>query len=297
MTNTHSDGAAAEIDVSALRRAAEDLARRGGQRARDLLDEIRADGRPGQPGHRVKSSRTDPVTAVDTGVEAFLRAELARTRPDDRMLGEETGDGSGPTNPGAAEGLPGGSGVRWIVDPVDGTVNLLYGIAFTAVSVAAEVDGRVVAGAVHDITSGETFSAAVGAGAHLETPGGRREVLSATDCSDPALALVGTGFAYRSQVRAEQGRVVAELLPRVRDIRRCGSAALDLCMVAAGRLDAYYERCLKPWDHAAGALIASEAGARVRVSGDDRVPTVAAAPRLAARFEAELRRAGEDVPR
>ena len=284
-------------DVGELRRTAEDLAKRGGRRAGELLSET-ASARPaGRPDHRVKSSATDPVTLVDIGVEDFLRSELEHIRPGDRMLGEESGEDATSSARGTVGGpRPDGPGVRWIVDPVDGTVNLLYGIPFTAVSVAAEVDGRVLAGAVHNITTGETFSAGLGDGAHLETSGGVRTALAVTDCADPALALVGTGFAYSGGVRAEQGTVVAALLPRVRDIRRCGSAALDLCMVAAGRLDAYYERCLKPWDHAAGALIAAEAGAWVRVSGDDRIPTVAVASTLAPRFVEELRRAGSAIP-
>lgn len=280
---TGPEGAGA-LSPAALRALAEDFATRGGDRARSLLGRARGDGGAEDLGVHSKSTVTDPVTLVDTGVEQFLRDEVAVRRPGDTVLGEEAGDDAGgPAAPG---------GVRWVVDPVDGTVNLLYGLPATAVSVAAEVDGRVVAGAVHGIVTGETWSACLGGGAHLTRPDGSRVALRATDCTDPALALVGTGFSYSADVRAEQGRALAHLLPRVRDIRRSGSAALDLCMVGAGRLDAYFERCLKPWDHAAGALVAAEAGAVVTVSDDDAVPTVAAAPGLARAFREELLRAG-----
>lgn len=266
--------------IDALRGFASWLAVSGGDVARGMLDELGSGGLAS----RSKSSETDPVTAVDTAVEQHLREAVAARRPGDRILGEEGGE-SAPADPGT----PGGGGVRWIVDPVDGTVNLLYGIPFTAVSVAAEVDGRVVAGAVHNIVTRETWTAGLGGGADLEHPDGTVERLSASGCRDLAVALVGTGFSYDASVRAEQGAVAAALLPRVRDIRRCGSAALDLCMVATGRLDAYYERGLKPWDHAAGALVAAEAGAVVAACSDDAVPTTAAAPGVAAAFLAALR--------
>lgn len=248
-------------------------------------------------GARSKSSATDPVTVIDTTVEYHLRRELAAHRPGDRMLGEETGETPGGAHPeGRVEDRVEREGeagrVRWVVDPVDGTVNLLYGIPFTAVSVAAELDGVVVVGAVHNIVSRETWTAACGRGATLRAPDGALTTLAVSGCRDLSLALVGTGFAYDAAVRAEQGRAVAALLPRVRDIRRCGSAALDLCMLATGRLDAYYERCLKPWDHAAGALIAAEAGAIVVTSDDDAVPTVAAAPGVSAEFREALRECG-----
>lgn len=270
--------------VDGLRAVADTLACSGGDVARRMLAEVAAPGL----GARSKSSATDPVTVVDTSVEDHLRRELAAHRPDDRMLGEESGETGG-----ATEAAPSADGrVRWIVDPVDGTVNLLYGIPFTAVSIAAELDGVVVAGAVHNIVTRETWTAARGRGATLRDADGTVTTLDVSGCDELALALVGTGFAYDSAVRAEQGRVVAGLLPRVRDIRRCGSAALDLCMLATGRLDAYYERCLKPWDHAAGALIAEEAGAVVAPSYDDAVPTVAAAPGVAREFREALESCG-----
>lgn len=282
-TGVAGDGTGPDV-VDGLRALADTLACSGGEVARRMLAELAAPGLDA----RSKSSATDPVTIVDTSVEDHLRRELAEHRPDDRMLGEETGESGGAT--GAASGSDGR--VRWIVDPVDGTVNLLYGIPFTAVSIAAELDGVVVVGAVHNIVTRETWTAARGRGATLRDPDGTATTLAASGCDDLALALVGTGFAYDSAVRAQQGRVVADLLPRVRDIRRCGSAALDLCMLATGRLDAYYERCLKLWDHAAGALIAEEAGAVVATSSDDAVPTVAAAPGVAREFRQALEDCG-----
>lgn len=267
--------AVGESTVDELRGFAEWLATSGGDVARRMLDRLAAQSLDA----RTKSSATDPVTVIDTSVEEYLRQTVNSLRPDDRVLGEEGGETASPTRAG---------GVRWVVDPVDGTVNLLYGIPFTAVSVAAEVDGVVVAGAVHNIVTRETWTAGLGRGATLGHPEGTVRALAASDCEDLSRALVGTGFAYSAAVRAEQGETVARLLPRVRDIRRCGSAALDLCMVAAGRLDAYYERCLKPWDHAAGALVATEAGALVVVSTDDAVPTTAAAPGIVDPFLAAL---------
>ncbi|MBM7230879.1 MULTISPECIES: inositol monophosphatase family protein [Dietzia] len=297
--------------VDGLRELAERVAVSGGDVARRMLAEFDSRG-PGSQGlgSRSKSSETDPVTVIDTSVEEHLRREIAAARPGDTVLGEEGGEGGEVTDeapgdpPGAPAGGPSGEPagdpvdgdfagareprVRWVVDPVDGTVNLLYGIPFTAVSVAAEVDGVVVAGAVHNIVTRETWSGGSGRGAALREADGTTTALRVSDCADLSLALVGTGFAYDAGIRAEQGRVVAELLPRVRDIRRCGSAALDLCMLATGRLDAYYERGLKYWDHAAGALIAAEAGAVVAVSEDDAVPTTGATPGVSAEFLSAL---------
>jgi len=193
-----------------------------------------------------KSTPTDVVTESDTAAEALIRAGLGESRPDDGVLGEEDGATSGT------------SGVVWVVDPIDGTVNYLYGIPHYAVSIAAQYAGTVVAGAVHNPMSGETFTATRGGGAFLGD--GR---LSASGATTLAEALVGTGFGYDSRRRALQARVLLEVAPIVRDIRRFGVASLDLCAVAAGRIDAYYERGLKPWDLAAGGLIAEEAGAVV----------------------------------
>jgi myo-inositol-1(or 4)-monophosphatase len=186
---------------------------------------------------------------VDRASEELIVTRLLAARPDDGLLGEEGADQAG------------SSGVRWVVDPIDGTVNFLYGLPAYAVSIAAEVDGAIRAGVVLNAATGEMFTATTGGGAHLTSPG-RPESVRLTGSSPVSLeqTLVGTGFGYRVEQRRAQGAVVAQLLTRVRDIRRYGSSALDLCAVAAGRMDAYYELGLKPWDHAAGALIAAEAG-------------------------------------
>ena len=197
----------------------------------------------------VKSSAVDVVTAVDTASEQLVVGRLLAARPDDGVLAEE---GSART---------GSSGVRWIVDPIDGTVNFLYGFPAYAVSIAAEVDGKVQAGVVINVATGEEFTATAGGGARLSSPARpEREVLHGSRPESLEKTLVATGFGYRVEQRRAQGAVVAELLTRVRDIRRAGSAALDLCSAAAGRVDAYYELHLNPWDHAAGALVAAEAG-------------------------------------
>jgi myo-inositol-1(or 4)-monophosphatase len=222
----------------ATAREAAGLVARGRAGARDRVD--------------VKSSPVDMVTAVDRACEELVVSRLLGARPDDGVLGEE----------GASR--PGTSGVRWIVDPIDGTTNFVYGLPAYAVSIAAEVDGQVRAGAVLNAGTGELWTAVLGGGAHLSTSDGAGPVRLAVG-SPPSLehTLVATGFGYRAEQRRAQGAVVAELLPLVRDIRRHGSAALDLCTVAAGRVDAYYELHLNPWDFAAGALVAAEAGAVV----------------------------------
>jgi myo-inositol-1(or 4)-monophosphatase len=196
-----------------------------------------------------KSSPVDVVNAHDQESERLITGRLLAARPDDGVLGEE----------GASRA--GTSGVRWVVDPIDGTVNFLYGIPAYAVSIAAQVDGEVVAGAVLNVATEELFTATRGGGAQLTAPR-LAGPLTLRASAPPSLdrTLVATGFGYQADDRRAQGAVVAALLPRVRDIRRIGSAALDLCFVAAGRFDAYYELHLNPWDHAAGALVAAEAG-------------------------------------
>lgn len=194
-----------------------------------------------------KSTATDLVTGVDRASERWLVAQIAQDRPDDAVLGEEGG------------GRPGTSGVRWVIDPIDGTVNFVLGLPQYAVSVAAEVDGTVLAGAVCNPATGELFRAVRGAGAFLDSPTARTRLTGPRDVQ-LARAVVGTGFGYDAHRRARQVEVVARLLPRIADIRRIGAASLDLCAVACGRLDAYFEAGLNPWDFAAGALIASEAG-------------------------------------
>ena len=237
-----------------------------------------------QDGHRhhlavsTKSSATDMVTEIDRASEAFIVAGLRAARPDDAIVGEE----------GTAD--PGTSGVTWLVDPLDGTTNYLYGYRAFAVSIAAEIDGNVFAGVVADASNSEVFTALRGAGAHRDG-----ETLHVNDLTDLATALVGTGFSYLAERRARQARVLTEILPAVRDIRRGGSAALDLCWVASGRLDAFYEKGLGPWDSAAGLLVATEAGAH---AGDlDGGPpstdfVLAAAPSLFEPLRAALAAAG-----
>ncbi|WNB84440.1 inositol monophosphatase family protein [Cellulomonas sp. ATA003] len=211
------------------------------------------DGRPDQVDvAATKSSPIDVVTERDLASEALLRSLLARHRPDDGILGEED------------EPVAGTSGLTWVLDPIDGTVNYLYGIPAYAVSVAVVAGPPVperwtaVAGAVHSVSDGRTYTAGRGLGAACD---GR--ALRANPPRPLAESLVGTGFAYTAQRRGEQATILAELMPHIRDVRRIGSAALDLCSVAAGNLDLYYERGLKPWDLAAGALVAAEAGAVV----------------------------------
>jgi myo-inositol-1(or 4)-monophosphatase len=218
-----------------------------------------------------KSADTDVVTAVDHESERLVRARLAELRPEDAVLGEEGG--------GIADSA--GDRVTWVVDPIDGTVNFLYGLPWFAVSVAAQVGGVSVAGAVVEPVSGRRWTAARGQGAFLD---GRPLSVNAPARLD--LTLVGTGFAYKVERRTKQARFVAELATRVRDIRRNGAASLDLCSVAAGWLDAYLEHGLGHWDWAAGALIAAEAGAVVSLPGEDvelgSDATFAAAPSIAA---------------
>ncbi|MGY1804479.1 inositol monophosphatase family protein [Blastococcus sp. SYSU D00922] len=224
----------------------------------------------------VKSSPVDVVTAVDRASEELVVGRLLAARPDDGVMGEEGADRTGT------------SGVRWVVDPIDGTVNFLYDLPAYAVSIAAEVDGEVRAGVVLNVATGELFTATAGGGAFASSPG-RPEPVRLTGSSPVSLeqTLVATGFGYRVEQRRAQGAVVAQLLPRVRDIRRYGSAALDLCSAAAGRVDAYYELDLNPWDHAAGALVAAEAGLLLTGLGGRpfaQPMAVAAAPSIAAPF-------------
>lgn len=220
-----------------------------------------------------KSTVVDVVTEADREVERLITARLADARPDDGLLGEE----------GAS--VQGTSGLTWVVDPIDGTVNYLYGLPHYAVSIAV-VEGdpdpltwTARAGCVVNPATGEVFTAEAGAGAFC----GTRQM----HVGEPVpleLALIATGFAYAAPTRAFQGGVVARLLPQVRDIRRQGTASLDLCFVADGRYDAYFERTLSPWDHAAGALIAREAGARVsgmRGAAPSRDLILAAEPSIA----------------
>ncbi len=237
----------AEVHVTELMGVAERVAREAGA--------LVSDGRPDRVTvAATKSSEQDVVTAMDYASEELLRKRLAELRPGDGVLGEERGWQAGT------------SGVTWVVDPIDGTVNYLYGQPSYAVSVAAvtgpagEVpDPRtwtVLASCVHAPTLGLTYTAALGGGAWRN--GARLSM--GPGPGDLSGCLLGTGFGYLAHRRAAQGRVVAALLPQVRDIRRIGSAAVDLCSVAAGALDAHYERGLQPWDLAGASLVVTEAG-------------------------------------
>jgi len=199
-----------------------------------------------------KSTPTDLVSEADLASERAIRELLARRRPDDGFVGEE-GD--------HAEGT---SGLSWVVDPLDGTVNFLFGIPQWCVSVAVRDRDGTIAGAVYDPNRDELFGATRGGPATLVGPAGEVELSgSAREDVELATAMLATGFAYDADVRAAQARVLARVIPRVRDVRRFGSAALDLTWTAAGRYDAYFERTVKQWDIAAGALICERAGLRV----------------------------------
>jgi myo-inositol-1(or 4)-monophosphatase len=281
-----------DLAVSVAREAGELLASRAGR------VEVAA----------TKSSPTDVVTEMDRRSEELIRSRILAVRPSDAILGEEGGQ------IGSSDAAP----ARWVIDPLDGTVNYLYGLPDWAVSVAVEVKGtaaggavggtaggavggtvaggavgvgvaggavggRIVAGAVFVPVRGEMFSASVGGGAWLESAGAGRVRLQCPPGVPLDRALIGTGFGYLAARRQVQGEVVAALLPLLRDIRRAGVASVDLCAVAAGRLDGFYERGLNYWDWAAGALVASEAGAVV--GGLHGAPvsesmTVVAGPRL-----------------
>lgn len=193
-----------------------------------------------------KSSVTDVVTETDRASEELIRRTLLEARPDDAVMGEE------------GEDHPGTSGVRWVVDPVDGTVNFLYGLPQYAVSIAAELDGEVVAGVVLNVATGAEYTATLGGPALRD--GAPLRVRAVVPLAE---RLVATGFSYSAEVRARQAEALLRLLPRVRDIRRLGSSALDLCHVAEGAFDGYLEEGVNHWDVAAGGLVARSAGARV----------------------------------
>ena len=261
-THAATDPSRTEADENgdlALLALARDLAERAGVLVQERREVAVLTG-------STKSSATDLVTEADRAAEQAIITGILEVRPQDAVLGEESAARSGT------------SGVRWIVDPIDGTTNYVYGVPAYAVSIAVERDGEVVVGVVHDPVARVTYSARRGHGATCD---GRP--IACSDRAELATALLGTGFSYSSARRARQAQLLLEVLPRVRDIRRFGAASLDLCAVATGRLDAYYEQGLQPWDLAAGALIAAEAGA---VLGDlaggppSGTFTVAAAPAL-----------------
>lgn len=266
-----------------------DLARDIAVRASEFALEAR---RAGVSVAATKSTPTDVVTAADRDTEALIRSLILDARPDDGIVGEEDATHIGT------------SGIDWVVDPIDGTVNFLYGIPAWAVSIAVVegaggddvgvgVGGRTLAGVVVNPVTGELFEASAGGGARLA---GRE--LAVNTGVPLASALIGTGFGYSAERRREQAAVLLEVIPKVRDIRRIGSAALDLCAIASGQLDAFYERGLNAWDHAAGALIAREAGARVGGPRGERESgelLIAAAPGLYEDLAAALQAAGVEA--
>ncbi len=256
------DGAVVDLAVE-LRALAVDLATRAGALAHDGRRRLGV----GQPvAHDTKSTPTDPVTEFDRAAEALIVDTLRRTRPDDSIVGEEGAEHAGT------------SGLEWHIDPIDGTANFVYDLPAWCTSVAVVDERGPLAGAVYVPVTDELFSAARGAGASRNgTP------IRCSTASQLAVALVGTGFNYSPAIRELQARRLTALLPQVRDVRRYGSAALDLCMVACGRLDAYFEEHLNSWDLAAGVLIASEAGATTSNFGSGPAgsdATVATAPGL-----------------
>jgi len=252
-----------------------DIATAIGREAGALVQRVRAEA---GVSFDTKSTSTDVVTAADRASEQLVRTRLSELRPGEPVLGEEEG-GS------VVEGL------TWVVDPIDGTVNYLYGIPWYSVSIAAQLDGVSVAGAVVEPATGRVWTAARGCGAFLDgTP------LRVSATTDLSLSLLGYGFAYRPERRQRQADAWAGMATRVRDLRRAGAASLDLCSVAAGRLDAYAEHALGRWDWAAGGLIAEEAGAVVRLPGSSpelgEDATFAAAPGIADAMYAALVESG-----
>ena len=197
-----------------------------------------------------KSSATDVVTQMDRLAESFIVAELAKHRPNDGVLGEEGANSIG------------SSGLQWVIDPIDGTVNYLHQIPHWCVSIGLrdESSGQALAGVIYAPVHDQMYISSQGLGSWVIEQGKPR-ILNASACEDLKLAVIGTGFGYSSSRRASQARVLAQVLPQVADIRRLGSCAIDLCLVADGLLDGYYERGVNDWDHAAGELIAREAGA------------------------------------
>lgn len=224
-----------------------------------------------------KSTPSDVVSAMDRDAEAMIIDDLLGARPADGLLGEEGGE------------RPGTSGVRWVVDPLDGTVNYLHRLPMWGVSIAAEVDGRGEVGVVHVPEFAEAYLAARGRGAWIVRDGvGER--LTGSGCTALSAAIVATGFGYAAERRRRQAEVVTGLITQVSDVRRMGAAVVDFCWLARGRVDAYYEAGLNPWDMAAGGLIAAEAGVVVSGLRDDDTSElfVAAAPAIAGDLRAAL---------
>lgn len=264
---------------------------------KDLLEALlqRARGAAAQAGNllmhppddlvvEAKSTPTDAVTIMDKRSEKLLVSLLLDGREQDGILGEEGSNRSGT------------SGFRWVIDPIDGTVNYLYGLPGWSVCVGLEYEGVPIVGVVAAPTYGVTYYAAQGLGAFRETSEGTASLRPST-VTEMSMALTATGFGYAATRRAFQAAILRELLPEIRDIRRAGSAAVDICWVADGKVDAFYEKGLNPWDHTAASVVASEVGI-VLAGLDGRGPnpdlTIAANPVLFAKFHARLKQLGAD---
>lgn len=256
-----------------------DIARTVAREAAQFVSRSRPNGRVEIAG--TKSSVTDVFTELDKECELLIRSRVLHHRPRDGFIGEES------------DNIVGETDVNWIVDPIDGTVNFVYGLPDTAVSIAVEVSGEVVAGVVVNISTGAEYYAQKGFGAFLVDADGEHR-LFAPEPPVVSQALVGTGFHYTRELRIIQAEAISKLLPDIRDIRRTGSAALNLCQLATGQLDAFVEQGLQPWDLAAGGLIAREAGiilAGLDVEPNERL-VMGAHPDLASAFFELVRRAG-----
>jgi myo-inositol-1(or 4)-monophosphatase len=266
----HDPFSGAPPELRELLALASDLALQAGR--------VHAEGRRAALTIETKSSPTDVVSQVDKKAEALIVDRLRTERPRDALLAEE------------GSRLEGTSGVRWVVDPLDGTTNYVYGYPAYAASIGVEVDGETAVGVVYDSSAGRLYRAVAGHGAVCDD-----RPIHARELHDLSRALTATGFSYDAAQRARQGAVIAAAIARIRDIRRGGTAALDLCHVAAGEVDAYWELDLSPWDYTAGALIAREAGAAVAhlPAAHGRGPAVVAAhPALMPAFIELLEKAG-----
>jgi len=270
MTHDRDPFAAAPADLRELLLLASDLALQAARIHREGLQRALS--------VETKSSPTDLVSQIDKEAERLIVDRLRAERPDDALLAEE------------GSLMTGTSGVRWVVDPLDGTTNYIYGYPAYAASLAVEIDGEARVGVVLDSSSGRLYRAVAGHGAVCDD-----RPIHAREQEDLSRALVATGFSYDAVQRERQGATVAAVLGRIRDIRRGGTAALDLCHIAAGEVDAYWELDLSPWDYAAGTLIAREAGAAAEhvAAAHGRGPAVVAAhPTLLPAFHELLREAG-----
>lgn len=248
---------------------------------------------------QTKSSATDPVTVVDKEAEALVRELLLQIRPKDSVLGEESPNINLEENVSSSINSKSGEirledSLHWIVDPIDGTVNYIYGLPAYAVSLACVYQGEVVAAAVADVYHEQTYVAAKDSGAYLVHDAGTYRKLKCNNPLSLEQAIIATGFTYKKELRKVQGDLLSKMIGKVRDVRRIGSAAIDLCAVGAGIVDGYYEHALNCWDYAGGLLVAKEAGAKsinvdISVPGTDLVLTLVTAPEIFAPLYEEIK--------